>query len=207
MKYQIVMPFIHRPYMEECLATIKVPHENLLMVDNTEVNHGVAASWNMGVAKMYERDCDWLIILSAAMRFGEPGMQDFIDAIEKTEMDFLACEPSHGWHCIAIRKTVFDRVGTFDENFYPIYWEDTEFGYRCSLAGITCWGSVEGIQLSNMMWSHSTQLAGVKADSEKLLAYLLRKWGGVRDHYEYKYPFNNPENSIKYWKKGDIDKC
>ncbi len=150
MKYQIVMPFIHRPYMEECMATIKLPKENILLVDNTEINHGVACSWNKGIEKMKERGADWLIILSAAMRFGEKGMQDFIDEIEKTEVDILACEPSHGWHCIAIRSSVFERVGTFDENFYPIYFEDNDFGIRCNLQGSIRWGSVEGIQLQNM---------------------------------------------------------
>ncbi len=206
MKYQIVMPFIYIPYMEECVSTIKLPSENILLVDNTQENIGVAASWNKGIEKMRERGCDWLIIISAAIRFGEKGMQDFIDQVAITDKDILACEPSHGWHCIAIRSSVFDRVGTFDENFYPIYFEDNDFGIRCGLEGSILWGSVEGIQIENKMWNHSGQLAKVKVDSEKLLAYLLRKWGGKRDYYEFKHPFNNPENSIKYWKKGDIEK-
>src|SRR5678816_1283516 len=102
MKYQIDMPFIHRPYMEECMNTIKLPRENMLLVDNTTTNIGVAASWNRGIERMRERNCDWLILLSAAIRFGSSGMEDFIEAVSKTDMDFLACEPSHGWHCIAI---------------------------------------------------------------------------------------------------------
>jgi hypothetical protein len=200
------MPFVYRPYMEQCLATIKIPHENILLIDNTEKNIGVAASWNLGYKKMKERECEWLILLSAAMRFGESGMQDFIDAVEKTEMDFLACEPSHGWHCIAIKSTVFDRVGTFDENFYPGYFEDTDFGYRCELMGIRCWGSVWGIQVESMGWSHSTKLGKVKVDGERLGEFMLRKWGGVRDKYEYKTPFNDPSRTIKDWRLGDLDK-
>jgi GT2 family glycosyltransferase len=205
MKYQIVMPFIHRPYMEECLETLRIPRENILMVDNTKENIGVAASWNKGIERMRERGCDWLILLSAAMRFGQPGMLDFIEAISETNDDFLACEPSHGWHCIAIRARVFDIVGTFDENFYPIYFEDTDFGYRCQLSGIICWGSVHGIKLESKGWSHSTKLANVKSDGERLGAFMLKKWGGTRDHYEFKTPFNDPTRTIKDWKKGDID--
>lgn len=206
MTYQIVIPFVYRPYMEECIATIKVPRENILLIDNTSQNIGVAASWNKGIEQMRERGCKWLILLSASVRFGEAGMQDFIDVIEKTTDDFMACEPSHGWHCIAIRSTVFDRVGTFDENFYPGYFEDTDFGYRCGLAEIRCWGSVWGIQIETVMWAHSVKLAGIKSDGDRLGAFMLAKWGGVRDHYEYKTPFNDPTRTLKDWKIGDIDK-
>lgn len=205
MTYQIVLPFIYEPYMRECIATIKVPKENMLLIDNTKINQGVAGSWNKGIELMYERNCDWLIILSAAVRFGENGMLDFIEELEKTDKDILACEPSIGWHCIGIRRSVFDAVGTFDENFYPIYFEEVEWSYRCQLVGIVCWGSTDKVQIENLMWAHSGKLAGVKSDGERLLKYLLCRWGGVRDKYEFKTPFNDPARSIKDWRKGDID--
>ena len=49
-------------------------------------------------------------------------------------------------------------------------------------------------------------MANVKVDSDRLLKYLLAKWGGVRDKYEYKTPFNDPNLTIKDWRKGDINK-
>lgn len=34
------------------------------------------------------------------------------------------------------RKALFEKVGWFDECFYPAYFEDNDFGYRMQLAGI-----------------------------------------------------------------------
>jgi len=175
MTYQIVIPFVYRPYMEECIATIKVPRENILLIDNTSQNIGVAASWNKGIEQMRERGCKWLILLSASVRFGEAGMQDFIDVIEKTTDDFMACEPSHGWHCIAIRSTVFDRVGTFDENFYPGYFEDLDYGYRVILNADKLKGKHKVYaDVYNAGFSHGTMLGKVKVQKD-LLRQLVKQ--------------------------------
>ena len=207
MTYQIVIPFIYEPYFSECISTIDRSHDQfILAIDNRERNRGVAASWNIGIETMRQRGADWLIILSATMRFGEPGMTDFIKAVFNTEADILACEPSHGWHLIAIRSSVFDRVGTFDENFYPIYFEDTDFSYRCEVAGDIKWDSVTGIDVTSMGNAHSGRLAGITSNGQRQVDFILKKWGGTRDHYIYKTPFNEPGRSIKDWRKGDIDK-
>jgi GT2 family glycosyltransferase len=39
-----------------------------------------------------------------------------------------------GGHC-AVRKSMFDRLGGFDEIYSPFYWEDTDLGYRARARG------------------------------------------------------------------------
>lgn len=206
MKYTIVIPSIYQPYTDACASTIKLPKENILIVDNTVNNKGVSASWNMGIDKMVADNSEWLIVLSAAMRFGEPGAQDFINALQQAPSMVVECEMGHGWHLIAFRREVIEKVGRFDENFYPGYYEDIDYSYRIQLAKFEIPWTKVFCDVSNMGWSHGCMLGKVKVDGDKLFRYLMAKWGGVRNKYEYKNPFNNPDNSIKYWNHGDINK-
>ena len=127
--YVAVLPSIYRPWTELCLQTCRL--DDLVVVDNTVTNRGVAASWNIGIREMYARDADWLIIISAALRFGEAGGLDMLREIDKHQ-DALVCQ-GLGWHFIAFSRRIIDAVGLFDENFYPAYFEDNDYGRRISL--------------------------------------------------------------------------
>jgi hypothetical protein len=83
MKYTIVLPWIWQPYKDEYMVTVKFSADNMLLVDNTEENRGIPRSHNMGIDKMYREGSNWLIIQSAALRFGPEGGLDFIRNLEK----------------------------------------------------------------------------------------------------------------------------
>lgn len=204
MKYTVVIPSIYQPYTDKCLSTIKLPKDNILVVDNTVTNKGVAASWNLGIDKMRADDTDWLIIVSAAMRFGEAGCQDMIDQLAITNSLIVECELGHNWHLIAIKREVIENVGKFDENFYPAYWEDTDYSYRVNLAypGIhgSRWTKIF-VDVVNTGWTHGVTFAKVVVDSAKLQNYLIRKWGGLQHEFKFKIPFNDPNKTIKDWTK------
>ena len=82
MKYVVVVPYTVQSIMNEFMATCKL--ENVLQIDNTTNNIGCMASHNLGVDKMYETESDWLVVISAAIRFGEPGGLDFIEKLKLT---------------------------------------------------------------------------------------------------------------------------
>src|ERR1039458_2644476 len=87
MKYVIVLPYAYGPYAIDCFETFDVKlTENCVAVDNTGAggheNFGVAGSWNIGIDRLREIDGDWLIVMSAAIRFGEAGGLDMIQQIE-----------------------------------------------------------------------------------------------------------------------------
>ena len=82
MKYVTVLPFAYRPYLEECKATMHSDFaQNVYFIDDTNPDNriGIMRAHNMGIDRMRELGADWLIILSAAIRFGEAGGLDFID--------------------------------------------------------------------------------------------------------------------------------
>jgi len=82
--YVGVLPYAYQPYFDECFKTIRIPHVNMLYIDNTDpaTNYGVMKSHNMGIDFMNKRGADWLIVMSAAIRFGEKGGLDFVQALE-----------------------------------------------------------------------------------------------------------------------------
>jgi hypothetical protein len=210
MKYAIVMPFIYKPWADACLASCKLPVENILAVDNTVENRGVAASWNLGIEKMKVQDADWLIILSAAIRFGEKGGHDFIQALENhPECAVIEAAMGIGWHLIAFSKKAIELAGKFDENFYPAYYEDLDYSWRLKMAyedldpthnisNSPIWHK-EIVDVMIAGFAHGVTLGGVRADTTKLVQYYIQKWGGETGRERFMRPFNNVENLIKFW--------
>jgi len=217
MKYTVVLPWIWLPYKDEYMATAKWPAENLLLVDNTEKNRGIPRSHNMGIDKMYRDGADWLIIQSAALRFGQAGGLDFIDNLEKFGKEgfrVMSAQFVCGWHMIAFHREVLDKVGRWDENLGPYGPSDDgdlsvrinkaygkQYNYLCCQIPV---------KVRDMGPSHSTQLAGLRVDNtQENIEYFKTKWGGygTGDAKEcdinklYDQPFNDPNNSIKYWPK------
>jgi hypothetical protein len=43
---------------------------------------------------------------------------------------------AHGFSCFRIDEPVWRTVGEFDEGFWPVYWEDTDYRRRLALAGV-----------------------------------------------------------------------
>ncbi len=46
--------------------------------------------------------------------------------------------PQHGatgWSCFALTASAVKTIGTFDENIYPVYYEDQDYEWRLELAG------------------------------------------------------------------------
>lgn len=225
-KYTLVMPCAYAPYAEACVDSLKLDRENMLIIDNTEDNKGVAESWNMGIDKMRKDDTDWLIIVSAAMRFGAEGGLDMLEQIESHKfakvIDFAIKDfkPSvfirgkspgveggnFSWHCTAIRRDIIDQVGYFDSNFHPIYFEDIDYDLRLqkslgtSLVGTT-W-LILPIDATDEGIGHGVKLGGIKAPAEPNLLYFCQKWGRMPDAAqlgEYDTPFNDPNNTLAFF--------
>lgn len=222
MKYILVLPYAYKPYFDECIATIKLPQENLVCIDNTEENHGVAGSWNMGVDLMRERDADWLILVSAAIRFGEQGAQDMIQQIEDhhyahvihfatknvVEQNYVRGEsPGYadgvfGWHITAVRRDVLDKVGYFDPNFYPSYFEDIDYDLRINKAFTDATWLILPIDAQGTTIGHAATLGGVKSPAEPLIAYFATKWGrhpSAAKIGAYDTPFDNSNNTVAFF--------
>lgn len=157
-------------------------------------NYGVAGSWNLGLAK----GADYTLVLSCAVRFTKP-LSEVLNQIPGQARDTMAIY--EGYHMFAISRKLVERIGYFDENFYPAYGEDADWGRRLDLAGIrpdsfydagnTTIGSGLNKRSGTWAWDSSALNVG------RMESYLYHKWGGPP--YCYDTPFGNPNNPLSYW--------
>lgn len=204
MNATIVLPSIYPPYTDDCLLSL-APElvEQTVVVRNTpEENLGVAGSWNFGADVMRTRGDDWLVILSAAVRFGAPGGRDFMRALEGRlslgKPNVVEAGRGLGWHLIAFHRSVFARVGLFDEGFWPAYHEDNDMSYRIQLAyGMDSrapgfvgplWPKVN-VDATLVEVAHGIKHSGVTVDFAGLANRYAEKWGGKSGEETYTTPW------------------
>lgn len=137
----LAVPVLNRyDLLEKMLDGINYPIDNILIIDNggslkldekynvkvlnMPANFGMSASWNLAI-KCYPNAKYWLFA-SADTVWAE-------DALEKIDIEsgpnFLMLTGDN-YGCYSVGENIIDRVGLFDEYFYPIYFEDNDFHER-----------------------------------------------------------------------------
>lgn len=236
MRPLIVLPVIHNETAVKCIDSmgVKVQFDNLLIVDNSpdkftkqwpmaddlfhierpEGNIGVGRAWNIGVDYMLKNDFDFLIILSASVVFKDGGFSLF-DQLEKNK-HAMGLQTQEGWHCIALSKSIFKEIGNFDTNFYPAYYEDSDFIRRMELAKIhepcgTIHMPATSIEVFPAEVAHGMKKGNVHVNMQACANYFLSKWGAMpaydsqasRDKM-FKHPFDNPSYDLSYYPERTI---
>lgn len=192
-----LLPSIDPARREQCLAHLHPDIvERLTLVDNSDANRGVPASWNVG-AKTLVTDpaAEWLVILSEAIVFGPAGGEDFEDSLTDQITD-----AEWGWHLIGIHRSVFEHVGYFDETFTPGYFEDTDFLYRMHLAGMCSprendrpgRNQVTGIDGRDLGYALALQEGRVRVSLTMQEEKYRHKWGGPQGAERFEHPYDNP---------------
>lgn len=197
----VLIPSIYKPYTEECVASLS-PEFELLIVDNTQHNRGVAASWNLGRERVLVEGLDWLIVCSAAVRFGTPMGSDLLAELEQhSGARVVEGAWGLGWHLICFSRRVLEEVGSFDENFWPAYFEDNDWSWRFHLVYATqppYWEKVT-VDAWVRSFAHAERFAGVRAYAPGLLDYYRAKWSGVPGQERFAHPFNDSSKSLAWW--------
>lgn len=232
MKFVIIIPTILEDIMDKCFATIDPKyHDNLLLIDNSKdgfahkygvsyehhpENLGIARAWNIGARKVVEEKLDYLVVMSSTMLF-DKGMNDFVEQMEANSNPW-GLETQHIWHLIAIKRAMIERCGYFDENFYPAYYEDSDYIRRWELNGIhnpmSQTQKLPKVEVAAGL--QGTALAKdsgvVKIDYAASRQYFVEKWGseplyGTQEERDrmYIYPFNNPKNAVDFWEEHSIE--
>lgn len=200
-EFVAVLPIIWRPYGDACWDSMG-PHlqARTIRVHNDIHNIGVSDSWNIGIDHMEEDDADWLVLISAAVRFGPSGGTDFWRALDEPGLRVM--EAKHlGWHLIAFHREVIERVGRFDTNLYPGWYNDLDYGWRiaCAYGLEPPYWDKRPFDATDMGWSHSSQLAGVTCDADAMVAYMKRKWCHVPGHGPtWRHPYGDPALPVSF---------
>jgi GT2 family glycosyltransferase len=208
MNFCILIPTINRKdLLIEALDfyTTHMPNTQILIWDNgkqaiptypnteifeAEYNYGVAASWNALIDKAWERGIENYLILNddVILRCGEGIINQMLVKCAETKA-FHRCRPFYNWSAFILRKSTYDLVGRFDENFKRCYFEDNDYQYRMRLAGIPI---MYEDQLNPEIYRNSQSIL-----KDPLLSnyidnrdYFVKKWGGMPDSETHKTPFN-----------------
>ncbi len=201
----IVMPVTYGPYGEACLASMAPEvRERTVVVDNTgETNLGAAGSYNVGARRVLDEGHDWLLTLSATVRFGPAGgvdMLERLDGVDGRTTWVVEAEMPVGWHWLAWSRPMFERVGIWDEQFHPCYAEDADIAHRIGIAareagiadrGDGAWWEVFAADAWIMMQGYSAHMAGIDPSQEDLWASYERKWGGRSGHEQWDRPYGS----------------
>lgn len=202
MTYTAVLPWVYRPYRDAFMETCRL---DVFEVDNSEHNLGIMRSHNLGIDRMRETGAEWLVVCSAALRFGPAGGLDLIDHLDRME-NYRVVEAAgvFGWHLIAFHRDAIDAVGRWDANFSPYGFDDIDWSVRYQLAygtGGQLWDKVP-VDVMDEGMGHSIKLAAVDAPAEPRIAYFERKWGrhpGAWQEPTYEHPFDDADNPVGYW--------
>jgi glycosyltransferase involved in cell wall biosynthesis len=172
-------------------------------------NLGLAASWNVGLREVVNQNLDFVIILSVSAVFNK-SINYFIDSIydhmsKHGPMYRYLASGQATLHCFAHTRLCIDMGGYFDENFYPIYHEDTDFCYRSTLNGVN--KKVKNLHLKNVVHSRAFSISMkdkrlfrlYQENAGRIGSYYQSKWGGVHRSEIYPYPFNNPSIKVNEW--------
>lgn len=140
-------------------------------------NMGVAGSINMVVKA--RPAAPWWMIANADMVFG-PGDLERLAAAMASDEPTLALLFEFG--AFGFNQAVIDEVGWYDENFYPIYYDDNDFERRCKLGGVKIMRLLNRCQHVGS----ATINSGYRAHNDRTFPrnadYYIAKWGGLPGH-------------------------
>lgn len=117
------------------------------------------------------------------------------DVLTKSVQDKDGVEEAEHPHFSAFMLSLeqYQKVGEFDENFKPAYFEDNDYHYRIELLG------KKAIVLPTAMFYHYGSRTQNEAKTKPIVTsdlfeanrdYYVKKWGGVPGREQYKTPFN-----------------
>ena len=190
---------------------------NVMVVKN-KVNAGVACSWNQGIlmARMRYKSKYFFIpnndILLQSDTIGKMlevlkqpdialtsafNVKDEIKnpralpfAVPPLKLDLVEAPD---FSCFMIKGETIEKVGYFDENFYPAYFEDNDYHRRINFAGM------KAVKLNTALYYHYGSMTIKEGADIKRLSnahylknedYYRKKWGGTPGKETFETPFN-----------------
>lgn len=156
----------------------KVEFDNMgygqVRVFNKGFNVGVSASWNQICYEGFHY-CDNVLILNDDIYLGR-GVEEIECCIDEYP-DAIIKSPK-GYCAFILSKYVHDKVGIFDTSFYPAYFEDNDFDYRCRLSNQKM---MVNEVLNPLIFNSSMSIKkdpSLNVHFEDNRKYYINKWGG-----------------------------
>jgi len=157
-------------------------------------NTGCAGAWNW--------ICGRALSLGDYANYSSAILLNSDCAVAPDTFEKMLAEPSeivlaHGWECFRFDRTIWEHVGRFDEEYYPVYFEDTDYRRRLNIASVPVseWPVVEVSRPSFGRATYSTGIthgwrleeAGYQGWTGEKAAWFQSRWVANRDRYTAKW--------------------
>lgn len=169
---------------QEKLLDVDHPH---LTIIAEEQNIGVAASWNKLCKVIFLKHSNALI-LNDDIYLGK-SEQDLSLLIQGMDVPFYTTPLD--WCAFILPKTTFEKVGDFDEGFFPAYFEDNDYAYRMKLMGMGITKIPYLIPSVHRVSQTMEYDDSVRVRFHKNKKRYIEKWGGEPMQEKYKTPFDS----------------
>lgn len=212
----LVVPILNRPdLLDSMLLSVDEEVGELIIIDNSLAgldigtytfprlsarhvvlhhNIGVSAAWNLAIK--LTPNAPWWCFVNNDIVFAAGDLGRLVAHMDAAGGMGMLRTPS----AFGITRDVVDRVGWFDENFVPAYFEDNDYVRRCGLVGVT----VTALPAAYMHETSSTLRSDPQAqvfNGRSFPAnqvYYHEKWGGPPGGEVFNTPFNR-DGSPRDW--------
>lgn len=209
--------FLHSDIPEVVRACDEIlrTHDNVRFYPY-KVNRGLSRSWNEGIMASYADGADVAMIINDDMQPGHGDVQRVAQAaMDHPEMPIIKCmgmdlrsgqRTPMEFGLTAITKRGWETIGAFDENIWPIYWEDIDWDRRRRLSGQDEF-IVQDTVAIHAGSKTSVTVPGLLEQTNRWydanLAYYRKKWGAAHTEGErFSVPFDERDGwALDYYKQ------
>lgn len=178
--------------VEEVCAAFEREYENI-SVYRPQFNLGCSAGWNYACNYFFSK-YERVFLMNDDFQLID---RDILTKIDKAYED----DPNAHWHlwgfsAVTISRELYDKVGAFDEGFWPAYYEDNDYYQRSIHLGVE-WKGITDIEVfhdgsSSTRTSPWIQMLNQRTFQINKQRYIA-KWGGEPHHEKYELPWDGGE--------------
>ena len=129
------------PGVAAAAATLQREQPALRVVHEPE-NTGCAGGWNRIIAA--DPNAPWWLVVNDDITFPPGALRNIASRVwarldtqpDAGHFKFWYQHGASGWSCFALTAHAWRAVGSFDENIFPVYFEDEDYELRLRLAGL-----------------------------------------------------------------------
>jgi len=170
-------------------------------VIDSEFNLGCAGAWNIA-PEIFTEDA-WLICNEDQDL--QPGVLETIcneSDLHHKDADIIYVDKNNAFDIFVWTRNGVNNFGTFDENFYPIYYEDWEMRMRFWVGKANTYNIEIPVTIKHgKPYPHNLKYQAMIEQTEVYNRdYFTRKWGVIADkHTPFTNPFDNKNIPVKEW--------
>jgi GT2 family glycosyltransferase len=186
-KYFEDFKFTHIAICDNGNQNILTREENF-MIYRPAQNLGVAGSWNMLMDYSDKIGATHILMLNDDIYLGKSA--ETIMYLIRNNIGYDFFNSYHNWCSFILTIDIWKKVGGFDTEFFPAYFEDNSFDYKMTLAGANkSWTSF----LDPVVYRNSMTIAKQPELNSRFMQnrqMYIDMWGGLPTEEKFTTKFN-----------------